>query len=473
MKSTWKLTAVAAFAMIAALLAIPAVADSTESAVPAKPAFAKDIARIFQQKCEECHRQGTAAPMSLITYQEVRPWARSIRERVITRNMPPWHIDKAVGIQHFQNDRSLTDEQINTIVRWVDSGAPLGDPKDMPPPIQWPDDQGWVLAKQLGPPDLVLKSDDYTMPAQAQDVWWRPVTDVPLTEPRWVRAVEMRPGTLAGRKIMHHVLAGLIQDDPSARTSPSRANPADSNAADSNAGDSSNAGPAGPGLLMEWAIGKNYDIYRPNTGKLLLPGSRISWELHLHAVGEQIRDHAELAVYLYPKGEVPKYRTRLTLFGATSTTAGSRLDIPPNSIAATQGFHVLRQPARLENFQPHMHLRGKAMAIEAILPNGAIQMLSYVSDFNFNWMNNYIYAADAAPVLPKGTIIHVTAWHDNTTANKNNPDPDQWVGWGDRTVDEMAHAWVNVTYISEEDYQAWVVQNKSNRLAPTAARQSP
>src|SRR5262245_50820175 len=159
--------------------------------------------------------------MSLTTYQEVRPWAKAIRERVITRNMPPWHLDKTVGIQRFQNDRSLSDEQINTIVKWVDSGAPLGDPKDMPAPKQWSEDQGWVLAKVFGPPDVVLKSEDYTMPAQAQDAWFRPVTDVPLTEARWVRAVEMRPGTVKGRKIMHHVLAGLIQDEASAR--PARA----------------------------------------------------------------------------------------------------------------------------------------------------------------------------------------------------------------------------------------------------------
>jgi hypothetical protein len=465
MKSTWKLAVVAAFALTAAAIAIPASADSNEGVVPAKPTFAKDIARIFQEKCEDCHRKGTAAPMSLATYQEVRPWAKAIRERVVTRNMPPWHIDKTVGIQTFQNDRSLNDDQINTIVRWVDSGSPLGDAKDLPPAKVWPDEQGWVLAKMYGPPDLVLKSEDYTMPAQAQDAWFRPVTDVPLTEARWVRAVEMRPGTLAGRRIMHHVLAGLIQEEPSAR-------PARQSSADSNAADTANSGAAGPGLLMEWAIGKSYDVYRPNCGKLLLPGSRISWELHLHAVGEEIRDHAELAVYFYPKGETPKYRTRLTLFGATANT-GSRLDIPPNTVAVTQAYHVLAQPARLENFQPHMHLRGKAMAIEAILPNGTTQMLSYVDHFNFNWMNNYIYAEDAAPVLPKGTILHVTAWHDNTTANKNNPDPDQWVGWGDRTVDEMAHAWVNVTYISEEDYQAWVTQNKSKGLKPTASRQTP
>jgi hypothetical protein len=198
----------------------------------------------------------------------------------------------------------------------------------------------------------------------------------------------------------------------------------------------------------------------------LLPGSQIWWEMYLHAVGEEIRDQAELAVYLYPKGQEPKYRTRLTLFGATATQ-GSLLDIKPNAITETEGFHVLPQPARLENFQPHMHLRGKAMALEAILPDGTRQMLSYVDHFNFQWMTNYIYADDAAPVLPKGTIIHVTAWHDNTASNPNNPDHDQWVGWGDRTVDEMAHAWVNVTYISDQDYQDWLSKHKANRAATT------
>ena len=143
---------------------------------------------------------------------------------------------------------------------------------------------------------MVLKSDPYTMPAHGQDVWFKPLTEVPLTEPRWVRAVEMRPGSVAGRKIMHHVLAYLVQEEPGARRD--------------------EAPTAVQGLLMEWAIGKNYDIYRPNTGKLLLPGAHIWWELHLHAVGEEIRDHAELAVYLYPKGEEPKYRTRLTLFAS-------------------------------------------------------------------------------------------------------------------------------------------------------------
>jgi hypothetical protein len=403
------------------------------------PTFAKDIAPIFQEKCQNCHRNGSMAPMSLVTYEETRPWAKAIKQRVVTRNMPPWHLDKTVGIQHFQNDMSLGDEQIAAIARWVDGGAPLGDPKDMPPPKQWPNDDGWQLAKQFGQPDFVLKSEPYTMPAKGQDVWFKPLTPIPVAEARWVRAVEMRPGTLAGRRITHHALAYLQQEEPG-----------------------SSAGIATQGLLMEWAVNKNYDIYRPNTGKLLLPGSRIWWEMHYHAVGEQIRDHVELAVYLYPKGEEPKYRTFLTPFPGTPGTAGfGLLDIPPNQIVQTEGFTALRAPARLENFQPHMHLRGKAMLLEAILPDGTRRTLSYVGNFNFNWMTNYIYADDAAPVLPKGTIIHVVAWHDNTAANRNNPDPDQWVGWGDRTVDEMAHAWVNVTYISEADYQEWVGQHSS------------
>jgi hypothetical protein len=188
-------------------VAIPAAAADSK---PKPVTFAKDIASIFQAKCEECHRKGTSAPMSLATYEETRPWAKAIRERVIRRNMPPWHLDKTVGIQRFQNDRSLNDAQIETIVAWVDAGAPLGDQKDLPPRIQWPDDDGWVLAKQFGAPDLIIKSDAYTVAAHGQDQWWKPSTPIPLTEARWVRAVEMRPATLAGRRVTHHTLAGRV-----------------------------------------------------------------------------------------------------------------------------------------------------------------------------------------------------------------------------------------------------------------------
>ena len=405
--------------------------------------FTKDIAPIFQAKCQDCHRAGSMAPMSLITYEESRPWAKAIRERVITRQMPPWHIDQNVGVQKFKNDMSLSDEQIAKIVKWVDTGAAAGDPKDMPPPKQFPTGNEWQAAKELGQPDIIVEATPYTMPAHHQDVWWRPVAKIPITEPRWVRAVEMRPTSEEGRRIIHHAVAYLDQDEPVNPDSPDRA-----------------AAFGGRGMLMEWAIGKQYDMYRPNTGKLLLPGSAISWDVHIHAVGEEIRSGVQLGVWFYPKGQEPKYRTYLTGFQALPR---GRLDIPPNTITQNEGFTVLRQAAILENIQPHMHLRGKAMMLEAILPDGTTQVVSYVSHFNFNWMTNYIYADDAAPWFPKGTVIHVIAWHDNTTANKNNPDPDEWVGYGDRTVDEMAHAWVNVTYVSDEDYKEWAAKHRPQR----------
>ncbi len=401
--------------------------------------FAKDVAPIFQEKCETCHRAGQGAPMNLQTYEEARPWARSIKQRVATKNMPPWHIDQTTGIQQFANDRSLSEKQIATIVKWVDAGAPLGDKKDLPLAKVWPDESGWQYAKVIGQePDFVVKSDPYTVKAIGQDEWWKPLSDVPVTEERWVRAVEMRPGTVAGRRITHHALAQLEQVEPAS------------------AGD---IGGGGPGLLMEWAIGKNYDSYRENSGKLILPGSKIRWDIHYHSVGEAIRDHVELAVYLYPKGYKPEHRTRLNILSAYSTNAN--LDIAPNSIAQTQAFHVMRSAGRLENFQPHMHLRGKAMSMEAILPDGQVQMISYADKFNFNWMNTYIYTDESAPVLPKGTILRITAYYDNTTANKDNPDPNQWVGYGDRTIDEMGHAWVNVTNISDAEYADWAAKHKT------------
>ncbi len=202
---------------------------------------------------------------------------------------------------------------------------------------------------------------------------------------------------------------------------------------------------------MEWAVGKQGEMMRPNSGKLMLPGSKIVWDIHYSNGGEDINDVVELGIYFYPKGQEPKFRQVLHLMGATN--AGG-VDIPPNVLKATEGFFVMKENGRVESYQPHMHLRGKAMSMEAVLPNGQIQVLSYVSNFSFNWHNSYVYADSAAPLLPKGTILKITAWHDNTAANKANPDPNVWVGYGDRTVDEMAHAWVNVTYMGDADYQA-------------------
>jgi hypothetical protein len=437
-----------------ALLVLPVAALAADQ--PKTVTFSKDVAPILQAKCQSCHEPGSIAPMSLISYQEARPWARAIKERVSTRQMPPWHIDKSVGVQKFKNDMSLTDEQIATIVNWVDQGAVQGNPADMPPPRQVVTTLYWQGERDgYGAPDIVVKSPEYTMPAVSQDQWWRPTpVDIPgLTEPRWVRMVEIRPSNIKGRKILHHSIAHLIlNNDPDAvdrGTASGRRDRLDDPQALVNARPN----------LMEWAIGKGYDRYRDDTGKLILPGEKIQWDQHVHAVGEAVTAGSELAIWLYPKGQEPKHRSYLIGFtGLKNGSAG--LDIPPNSISHTEGFTVLKENTIITNFQPHFHLRGKAMQVEAILPDGSTQVISYVDNFNFNWMTNYIYADDAAPAFPKGTVVHVTAFYDNTKANRNNPDPDQWVGYGDRTVDEMAHAWMNVVYISDAEYQEWLAEHK-------------
>src|SRR5476649_2288450 len=253
------------------------------------------------------------APMSLMTFAEARPWAKSIKARVSDRQMPTWQIDRTVGIQKFKNDRSLTDDQVELITRWVEAGAPQGDPKDMPPAKQWPDGQGWNFAAQFGQtePDLIIKSYDFTMPKVSQDVWDKRVTPSGITEPRWVRAIEIRPETLPGRRITHHAIAYLEQTEPGA--------------------------PGAPGLpapFMEWAVGKQGEMMRPDTGKLLLPGSKFHWDIHYSQAGEEITSKVEMGIYFYPKGQEPKFRTSLSLVPA----ALGLLDIRPNTVVVEEGF---------------------------------------------------------------------------------------------------------------------------------------
>ena len=436
--------------------ASPAAAQTAGAA----PTFSKDIAPIFQAKCQACHQPESIAPMSLVTYQQARPWARSIKDRVARRQMPPWHIDQSVGVQKFKNDMSLSDAQIDTIVKWVDAGSPQGDPKDLPPAKPLVTNNEWQgVMDGFGPPDVVVKSSEYKMPPVGQDVWYRPMSDIPITEPRWVKMVEIRPTNMKARKILHHSIAYLVlQDDPEAV----------------NTG-TATFGLSGPQSredllarrpqLMEWAIGKGYDKFAEGTGKLVVPGEKISWDQHLHAVGEEINGGSEIGLWFYPKGQEPKKRSYL--IGFTGLREREFLDIPPNSVAYTEGFTVLKENTMITNFQPHFHLRGKAMKVEAIKPDGGREIVSYVGNFNFNWMTNYIYEDDASPIFPKGTIIQVSAWYDNTTANKDNPDPEQWVGYGDRTVDEMAHAWMNVVYYTDDEYKAIVAERKAKAAGRT------
>jgi mono/diheme cytochrome c family protein len=414
-----------------------------QSEVEREVTWSGEVAAIFQEKCQECHRPNSIAPMSLLSYEEAKLFAPVIRFRVENRVMPPWHVNPQVGIQDFANDRGLSDEERAAILAWVDQGAPEGDASEAPAPLDFNDALVWRLEDQMGSaPDLVVESEPFDLDAVTQDKWFRPSTPTGLTEERWVKAIEIRPKNDASRRVVHHSLAFLVQQEDGKRGLPEDVDV-----------------PFGPSLFMEWAVGKAGQIFRPDTGKLMMPGSQIMWEMHLHANGERVPNaQVELGVWFHD--EPPEHRTILSMFDAQGPHS---LDIPPHEIAVTRGTFVLSAPARIENFQPHMHMRGKAMSMEAIYPNGEREMLSFVDNFQWNWQINYVYEEDAAPIVPKGTMIITTAWHDNTADNPYNPDPNQWVGWGDRTVDEMAHNWVDVTYLGQEEYERLIAERSAGR----------
>ncbi|MBL6746419.1 MAG: cytochrome c [Pseudomonadales bacterium] len=414
-----------------------------QSEVEREVTWSGEVAAIFQEKCQECHRPNSIAPMSLLSYEEAKLFAPVIRFRVENRVMPPWHVNPQVGIQDFANDRGLSDEERAAILAWVDQGAPEGDASEAPAPLNFNDALVWRLEDQMGSaPDLVVESEPFDLDAVTQDKWFRPSTPTGLTEERWVKAIEIRPKNDASRRVVHHSLAFLVQQEDGKRGLPEDVDV-----------------PFGPSLFMEWAVGKAGQIFRPDTGKLMMPGSQIMWEMHLHANGERVPNaQVELGVWFHD--EPPEHRTILSMFDAQGPHS---LDIPPHEIAVTRGTFVLSAPARIENFQPHMHMRGKAMSMEAIYPNGEREMLSFVDNFQWNWQINYVYEEDAAPIVPKGTMIITTAWHDNTADNPYNPDPNQWVGWGDRTVDEMAHNWVDVTYLGQEEYERLLAERSAGR----------
>ena len=405
------------------------VSLSPQSITPQSPTFAKDVAPIFQEKCQTCHHAGTSAPMSLVTYDEVRPWARSIRQRVASRDMPPWHLDKTVGIKHYKNDRSLTDDEIATITRWTDTGAPLGNPADLPTPRTFAPETNWYI----GEPDLkVTTPNDFVMYANGPDWWIDQFADVELAEDRWIKSMEIKP---SNPKIVHHVVIYAIEPD------------------------APDGAPETGVQLHEYAVGKYGDIFGDNTGRLLKKGTRLRFDMHYFAIGTEQHNRTTIAFKFYPKGVTPKYQVRSI---AMRNIPNDELEVPPNTVVRTDGYYRLQRPARIDAFQPHMHMRGRGMTLEAIDPaTNRTQILSSVDHFDFNWHINYVYADEAAPLLPAGTVLHMIGIHDNTSANRRNPDPNMWVGFGERSVDDMLQVWVNVVYLDDAEFARLVEERKT------------
>ena len=298
---------------VALALAAPSAAADT----PAKPVtFSKDVAPIFQAKCQECHQPNSIAPMSLITYQEARPWARSIKERVATRQMPPWHIDRSVGVQQVQ-ERHVAERRADRHDRPLGRQRRAAGRSEGHAAAQAARHRQRVegRARRLRSARSGRRSRRSTRcRPQHQDVWCRPMSDIPLTEPRWVRMVEIRPTNLKARKIVHHSIAYLVlNNDPEAVNTGTASGPERGGDAD----DLVNRRPQ----LMEWAIGKGYDLFRPGTGKLLVPGEKISWDQHIHAVGEEVTGGSEIGIWFYPKGQEPKKRSYLIGFTGIDRSA--------------------------------------------------------------------------------------------------------------------------------------------------------
>ena len=318
---------------------------TAQNAVPPTHTYAKDIAPIMQRSCQTCHRPGTNAPMSLLTYEDVRPWARAIKNKVTQRLMPPWHIERNVGIQQFKDDPSLSDAEIAKIAAWVDAGAPRGIAGDMPPPPSFPDDEAW----HIGEPDLIVEiPKPHTVPAAGGDLWIDYIADSGLTEDRYLQAVEAKPGPGA-RAVVHHLLTYLIQDVDQTEVLAGRLDDRPTN---------------NESFLNEFAVGKNGDILPDGTAKLVKAGSKIRFNLHYHPSGKETVDRARVGLKFYPKGYKPKYHQ----ISLQIANAHEELDIPANTITRHDGYYTFSKPARITALQAHMHNRGKRMCVEAILP---------------------------------------------------------------------------------------------------------
>src|SRR5712691_7578105 len=339
--------------LIMGAAAVPQVASGHTPDTANRPlTFANDVAPILQERCEVCHRPDNIGPMSLVTYEDVRPWVRSIKTRVVNREMPPWYLDKDVGSKKFINDRSLSDREIDIIVKWIDAGAPRGDMKDMPPPKQWPSGDRFFLAATMGPPDMIVRSTPWTMAAMAPDIMRETQVDVPqLTEPRWVRASETKP-SLKGRRIAHHANTYLLRPQTPDAIAAEGAVRAGQPGADLVIAGRRNPATREREVFTEWAQGKGGEVYPQNAGKLVMPGTKVGFSIHYHAVNEEVTDTLEVGWWFHPKGTTPRYSAEWMSIGGVEREA---LEIPPNTVTQHQGSTVLQAPAILHNFQPHMH----------------------------------------------------------------------------------------------------------------------
>jgi mono/diheme cytochrome c family protein len=412
--------------------------------------FHKDIEPILQRSCQNCHRVGGAGPMPLVTYEEVAPFAGLIEYKTGLRDragaMPPWYMEKNIGIQEYKDDPSLSDAEIAAISTWARSGTPKGDVADAPEQMVFDDSLKW----KAGKPDLVVVMNDVTKLAGTPD-WWGEIDYIPtgLEEDRYVKSVEVvevndvdntaDSGTVGGRYIFHHMIWGTAMLDEN--------------------------GERAPGFSIPWPVhevGRNADIFDEDAGRLLKAGSAIvSDSVHLHSNGRDTTGHLEVGFRFHDKDYKPKYQNAFI-------GLGNGVDISIQGNAKDQELHaytVLENHTKIISFEPHLHAPGERMCLEAIW-GYTIETLSCVG-YDHNWVRGYPYADQAAPILPKGTILHIVGYMNNTDTNPNVPDPRNWQGSGNRSVTNMfIDLGIRVTLTDDQFHEAMEERRQVLNLGP-------
>jgi hypothetical protein len=374
--------------------------------------FSKHVAPVLQRHCQECHRPGMIGPMALLTYDDASAWSETIKEVVQERRMPPWHADPKFG--KFANDRSLSKEDRDTLLAWVDQGCPKGDTKDLPPPREFASNE-WTIGK----PDIIFTMPtSYKVPAQTPRggiPYQYFIVPTNFKEDRWVQAVEAKPGN---RAVVHHILVY-------ARTL-TKGNPQDG---------------IGDGLLVAQAPGELPAILAAGSAKKIPKGAALVFQMHYTPNGVEQTDRSSVGI-IFAK-EPPKNEVR------TRAIATRRLAIPPGDAnykaVSTSTFS---QDTLLMSLLPHMHLRGKSFEYRLVTPDGKEEKLLSVPRYDFGWQANYRLATPLR--VPAGSRIECTAIFDNSADNPNNPDPTQTVRWGEQTWQEMMIGFVDYALIAEK-----------------------
>ena len=398
-----------------------------------EPTYTNGVADIINNNCVVCHQKGGIGPMTFENYEQVRPWAPLIQYKVASREMPPYAYDHGIGIQDLQGDWRLAQEDIDSVVNWVNAGAPYGDRDVVVQPPNLPDPNEWSFAADYGQPNLIIPSMPLDIPASGNDMWHKHIVDSGVTEDRCIKAIQVKPLGHA-KAVVHHANSNLYID-----------------------------GQTG-GMLTEYAMGKWGELVPEGVCRTFPANAQVRWDIHMFpggvgatAQGQMIEDNVvEIGLWFHESGFEPKYKQDLSLY-----RLGDQADIviPPNGYYMTQGFHSFDHPVRIDSWQPHGHLRMNAASLEIFHPTtGRTEEVSQVSKWSATWHHSHIFSPMSAPLVPAGSVLVLKQWYDNTSDNPNNPDPDMWVVGGSRTGDEMTHNWLAITHLDEAGYEELAAQ---------------